>query len=162
MKITIRAAVPEDCEKIRPLQKEITDLHHNGRPDLLKTEPKFFTPEAFSEFLNKPDSYTYIAETEAGEVVGYAFSKIDPVRSHPVFIDFDRFCIEDICVLKKHRRTGIGRMLFERCKATAQEKKCRNMELGVWCFNTEAIAFYKSMGMHERYLRMELKLDSES
>ncbi|HNX15130.1 MAG TPA: GNAT family N-acetyltransferase [Oscillospiraceae bacterium] len=162
MKITIRSSVLEDCEKIRPLQKEITDLHHNSCPDLLKTEPKFFTPEAFLELLNKPDYFTYIAESEAGEVVGYAFVKIDRVRNHPVFIDFDRFCIEDICVLIKHRRTGIGRMLFERCKATAQEKNCRSIELSVWCFNTEAIVFYKSMGLQERYMRMELKLNSES
>ncbi len=30
MNINIRTAVIEDCERIRPLQKEIADLHHNG------------------------------------------------------------------------------------------------------------------------------------
>lgn len=38
MNINIRTAVIDDCERIRPLQKEIADLHHNGRPDLFKTE----------------------------------------------------------------------------------------------------------------------------
>lgn len=161
MNINIRTAVREDCKKIRPLQQEIADLHRNSRSDLFKTEPKFFTPETFSELLDKPDYYTYIAETETGEVVGYVFSNIEHIRNHSVYIDFDRFIIVDICVLKKYHCMGIGRMLFERCKETAQKTNCYNIELGVWCFNTEAIAFYKSIGMHERYLRMELKLDSE-
>lgn len=38
MKINIRNAVQEDCARIGPLQKEIADLHHEGRPDLFNTE----------------------------------------------------------------------------------------------------------------------------
>ena len=41
MNITIRTAVIDDCERIRPLQKEIADLHHKGRPDISK--PKLAT-----------------------------------------------------------------------------------------------------------------------
>ena len=43
MEFTIRPAEPSDCEKIRPLQKEIADLHHEGRPVLFRTEACVYT-----------------------------------------------------------------------------------------------------------------------
>lgn len=43
MNINIRTEVIDDCERIRPFQKEIADLHHKGRPDLFKTEARYFT-----------------------------------------------------------------------------------------------------------------------
>ncbi len=107
MNINIRTAVIEDCERIRPLQKKIADLHHKGRPDLFKTEARYFTKEAFSERLNDPKHTIYIAETDNGEVVGYAFAWIVSYRNHSTYIDFDCFYIDDIYVLKSHQRNGI-------------------------------------------------------
>lgn len=68
-KIKIRAAVAEDCERIRPLQKEIADLHYEGRPDLFKKEPRYFSNEAFADRINDPKHTILIAETDNGEVV---------------------------------------------------------------------------------------------
>lgn len=138
MNINIRTAVIDDCERIRPLQKEIADLHHNGRPDLFKTEARYFTKEAFAERLSDSKHTIYIAETDNGEVVGYAFAWIVSYRNHSTYIDFDCFYIDDICVLKSHQRNGIGKRLFECCKQKAQEKKCKMIELGVWGFNKDA------------------------
>jgi len=109
MNINIRTAVIADCERIRPLQKEIADLHHKGRPDLFKTEARYFTKEAFAERLSDPKHTIYIAQTDSGEVAGYAFAWIIQHRSHSTYIDFDRFYIDDICVLKSHQRNGIGK-----------------------------------------------------
>ena len=128
MNINIRTAVIDDCERIRPLQKEIADLHHNGRPDLFKTEARYFTKEAFAERLSDSKHTIYIAETDNGEVVGYAFAWIVSYRNHSTYIDFDCFYIDDICVLKSHQRNGIGKRLFECCKQKAQEKKCKMIE----------------------------------
>lgn len=159
MSITVRTAVPEDRERIRPLQQEIADLHHEGRPDLFKTEARFFNEEDFAARLSDPYHTVLIAETENGEVVGYAFAWVIEYRNHPTYMDFDTFYIDDICVLKAYRRMGIGKRLFERCRTIAMEKKCRNIDLGVWHFNREAIAFYESCGMTERIRRMEYRLE---
>jgi ribosomal protein S18 acetylase RimI-like enzyme len=159
MNITIRTAVPGDREKIRPLQKEIADLHHEGRPDLFKTEARYFTDESFAERLQKPGFYVYIAESETGEVVGYAFANIIQYRGNSTYVDFNKYYIDDICVLQKFRKHGIGTLLFQRCRETAQQLKCHNIDLGVYAFNREAIAFYRSCGMREQQLRMELRLD---
>lgn len=159
MNLTIRPAVIEDCERILPLQKEIADLHHTGRPDLFKTEARAFTKEAFAERLADPKHTIYIAETDHGQVVGYAFAWIKNYRNHPTYVDFDCFYLDDICVLKSYRRHGIGKMLLGRCKEKAKESGCRMMELGVWSFNKDAIAFYESCGMLERVRRMEYRLE---
>ena len=159
MNVHIRNAVLEDCERIRPLQQEIADIHHEGRPDLFKTEARYFTREAFSKRLNDPKHTVFIAQTDQGEVVGYAFAWIVSYRNHSTYIDFDCFYIDDICVLKSHQRNGIGKRLFERCKERAKENNCKMLELGVWGFNRVAIAFYKSCGMTDRILRMEYRLE---
>ena len=158
MKITIRNAVPEDCTRIRPLQKEIADLHYEGRPDLFQAEARYFTDESFAERLNDPTHTILIAETEGGDVVGYTFAWIISYHDHPTYKDFDCFYIDDICVRKAFQRNGIGHKLFERCKALAQENQCKTVELGVWAFNTKAIAFYENCGMTKRSYRMEYRL----
>ena len=159
MDITIRAAVQSDREKIRPLQQEIADLHREGRPDLFKTGARRISEEDFSQRLENPDHTILIAENENSEVVGYAFAWVIHYRNHPTYIDFDSYYIDDICVLGSHRRMGIGKRLFEHCKAIACEKHCKNIDLGVWGFNREAIAFYESCGMTERVRRMEYRLE---
>lgn len=159
MDINIRAAVAEDRVRIRPLQEEIAELHHEGRPDLFKNEARYFAEEAFAQRLQDPKYTVLIAETEQGEVVGYAFAWVISNRNHPTYIDFDCFYIDDICVLKRHRGKGIGSKLFAACKAVARECGCKNMELGVWSFNKDAIAFYESCGMKERVRRMEYDLE---
>lgn len=159
MSITIRNAVMADQEKIIPLQKEIADLHHEGRPDLFRTEGRYFTEEDFAERLRNPDHTVLIAENESGEAVGYAFAWVIRYRGHSTYKDFDSYYIDDICVLKTYRRKGIGRRLFEECRAIAQANNCRNIDLGVWSFNREAIAFYESCGMAERIRRMEYRLE---
>lgn len=159
MEINIRAAVAEDRIRIRPLQKEIAELHHEGRPDLFKNEPRYFTDESFAQRLQDPTHTVLIAETEQGEVVGYAFGWLISIRNHATYIDFDRFYIDDICVLKAHRGKGIGKKLFAACKDVAEKNGCKDMELGVWAFNESAIAFYRSCGMTDRVRRMQYNLE---
>lgn len=161
MNVVIRQAVPEDCLRIRPLQEQIALLHKKGRPDLFRAEARFFSQEAFNERLQDPKHTVLIAE-ENGVVVGYAFAWVIFYRDHPTYMDFDTFYIDDICVLESHRRRGIGRKLFQRCRETARTLGCKNMDLGVWSFNQGAIAFYERCGMQERVRRMELNLEEEA
>ena len=91
--------------------------------------------------------------------MGYAFAWIIPYRNHSTYIDFDCFYIDDICVLQKCRRQGIGKALFTRCKEQAKRSGCKMMDLGVWGFNQDAIRFYESCGMTERLRRMQYRLE---
>ena len=158
MGFIIRPAVPEDCTRILPLQEQISRLHYKGRPDLFKNEIRTYTEDQFRSWLDSPTHVPLIAEVN-GQIAGYAFSWVVQYRDHPTYRDFDSFYIDDICVLEKFRRLGIGRALMARCVAEAKRRSCRNVELGVWSFNKDAIAFYESCGMTERVKRMELRLE---
>lgn len=159
MEFFIRNAVSEDCAKIRPLQQEIADLHHEGRPDLFRTEARFFKQEDFDKRLSDPAHTVFIAEDENGGVIGYAFAWGISARNNPTYIDFDAYYIDDICVLKAWQGRGVGRALFERCKADALQRGCKHLELGVWSFNQNAIAFYEKCGFTEKVKKMEYRLD---
>jgi ribosomal protein S18 acetylase RimI-like enzyme len=158
MNFIIREAAADDRERIRPLQAEIARLHFEGRSDIFKQEARYYTDESFSAKLNNPEEYIYIAENEDGGVIGYAFAKLIRHRGHPTYRDFNMFYIDDICVLKKYRKQGIGKALFARCRNQALADDCFNMDLGVYSFNKNAIAFYEAMGMRPRTMHMELKL----
>lgn len=155
MKITTRRAAPADRIGIMPLQKEIADLHHDGRPDLFRTEARYYSEDDFYAKLTHPDHRIFIAEVD-GEVAGYVFALVKHVRSHPTYVDFDTFYIDDICVSERYRRHGIATALFERCTAQAREDGCYNIELNVFCFNEDAVAFYEAMGMKKMICRMEV------
>lgn len=158
MTITTRRAVMDDRIRIMPIQKEIADLHHDGRPDLFRTEAHYYSEDDFSARLTNPDHRIFIAEAD-GEVAGYVFAMVRHIRNHPSYVDFDTFYIDDICVAERYRRHGIATALFERCITQAREAGCRNLELGVYCFNGNAIAFYGAMGMKPVMQRMELRLE---
>ncbi|MGN1345883.1 MAG: GNAT family N-acetyltransferase [Eubacteriales bacterium] len=155
MNITVRCAVPEDRVRIMPLQKEIADLHHAGRPDLFRTEARFYSEANFNAMLAHPDHRIFIAEAD-GTVAGYVFAVIKHARNHSTYVDFDQFYIDDICVAERFRRHGIASALFERCTEQARADGCYNIELNVFCFNGDAIAFYEKMGMRPMIQRMEV------
>ena len=158
MDIRIRNAVSADCARIRPLQKEIAELHHAGRPDLFKTEARYFTQAAFDARLQDPAHTVFIAETDRGDVVGYAFAWVKSQRNHSTYVDFDCFYIDDVCVLKSWQHKGVGTQLLNACRERAAALRCKNMELGVWQFNQDAIQFYTRCGFQIRALRMEQTL----
>ena len=160
MNITIRRAVPADRIRIMPLQKEIAELHYRGRPDLFRTEARYYSEDDFYARLTHPDHRIFIAEAD-GAVAGYVFAAVKHIRNHPTYVDFDIFHIDDICVLEKYRRNGAASALFERCTAQAREDGCHSIELNVFCFNENAIRFYEAMGMEPMVQRMEFRLDGE-
>jgi len=159
MEFTVRNAVLEDCHRILPMQEQISKLHFKGRPDLFKNEVRTYTEGVFQKWLNSPTHVLLIAEV-GNEIAGYAFSWVIQYRDHPTYRDFDSFYIDDICVLEKFRRMGIGRALIAQCKKEAKRLGCKNIDLGVWSFNKNAIAFYESCGMKERTKRMEMDLEA--
>jgi len=158
MNVVVRRAVLADNEKIRPMQAEIAKLHYEGKPELFKPEPRYYTNEDFAKMLADPERYVFVAEEDGGRIVGYAFAYIIHVRRHPTYIDFDRFYIDDICVLEECRGKGIGKRLFAACREAAAQTDCTTMELGVFGFNKGAIAFYEACGMTEQQRRMEIVL----
>lgn len=55
----------------------------------------------------------------------------------------------------------MARLLFEAVLALARRSNANSLELTVWEFNRDALAFYQAMGMKGKNRRLELILGSE-
>ena len=48
----IKRAVKEDIGDIDRLLRQVLEVHHNGRPDLFKTDTKKYTPQGWEHLQN--------------------------------------------------------------------------------------------------------------
>ena len=108
-----RCSVQCDREQLRALQKEIAELHHAGRPDLFRTEARYFTPEEFAQPLSEDKYVNLIAQDASGQVIGYAFGWVLSYRNHSTYVDHDCLYVDDVCVLHACQRQGVGQALLE-------------------------------------------------
>ena len=69
------------------------------------------------------------------------------------FLDIDEFCVD-----KAYRRQGIASEMISFIRNYAKEKGWNRLELNMWEFNEEALAFYEAMGFktYRRYMEMML------
>ncbi len=153
----IRRARHEDYDGILHLLTQIAALHHRGRPDIFKSGVKKYTADELSEITADPLKPVFVA-AEDGQVLGYAFAVVVSYKNHAVFRDYTALYIDDLCVDENIRGKGVGKLLFEAITDFANELGIDMLDLNVWEFNKEAIAFYERMGMSTSRRRMELKL----
>lgn len=157
MNITVRRAKLSDAEKVSDLYCQISQLHHEGRPDIFKPAFRKYTQNEFMELICMKEFAVLVAEDEGGIVHGYAFCKIRCFESS-IIEPYKALYIDDICVDRESRGQHVGKALFEAVKELASELNCDNIELNVWEFNESAIRFYEKMGMTTQRRCMELKL----
>lgn len=157
MKIVIRSAQAEDFEQIAELDRQIFGLHYKNRPDMFNASYQY-SREHYRDILDNQDQCILVARQEAGEpILGYAEVHILK-RGNAVYNSFVTVYIESFGIADGCRRMGAGTKLFYYIKKLAAEVKARNIELNVWKFNTGAVEFYKSVGLQEQCIRMELTL----
>ena len=157
MNITVRRAVPSDAERVSDLYFQMSEIHHEGRPDIFKPAIRKYTPNEFAQLISIKDFHVLIAEDEVGTVLGYAFCKVKCFETS-VVQPYRAFYIDDFCIDVDSRGNHVGKTLFEAARALASELDCDNIELNVWEFNESALKFYEKMGMTTQRRCMEIKL----
>ena len=160
MKLFVRRMEEEDYPALLPLQEEIQRLHEASRPDLFRRGAVSYPEEAFRMVVNDLDWRCAVCEAD-GRIVGFVFSFIRRIRDHRNMTDADLLVVDDICVAEDFRRRGAGRALFDYAEAASKEAGCARLELSVWAFNKDALAFYRAMGLVPREIRMEKREEAE-
>jgi GNAT superfamily N-acetyltransferase len=134
--VELRPAVPADIPVILDLIRELAEYERDpgavvATPDLLYDA--LFGPKAVAHAI--------VAEV-AAEVAGFAL----------YFFNFSTWTgrrglyLEDFYVRPAARGAGVGRRLFSRLAAIAQECGCGRMDLSVLNWNESAIRFYDRCG----------------
>ena len=153
----IRFAKENELGRVNELRRQVNDLHVAGRPDLFR--PGF--SRELQDFLrviwNDSEKEIVVAERE-GAVCGYAVLHLvhrpeNPSKLARDFLDVDEFGVDEA-----FRRQGVATAMIDFIRAFAKEKGLRRIELNMWEFDRDALAFYEAVGFstYRRYMEMDL------
>lgn len=98
--------------------------------------------QLMSELNNINSAFYFLKNND--ETVGYIKLNIKDAQSEgilPTALELER-----IYITPTHKRQGYGRQLIAYAEKRAKELVCTDIWLGVWEFNTDALAFYERMG----------------
>jgi GNAT superfamily N-acetyltransferase len=132
MKIKIRNAGKEDCERLLELVHELA-LYEKAPEQVTVTLDHFIE----SGFGQHPVWWALVAEV-AGVVQGFAlyYVRYSTWKGQ-------RMYLEDLLVTEEMRCKGIGKLLFDQLIVEAKEKKFNGIVWQVLEWNQPAIQFYK-------------------
>ena len=156
----VRFAKNEDVPAILALLQQVGRLHHEGRPDLFRSDAQKYGASQVIRMLEDPDQPIFIA-AEEDAVLGYGFCQIKTHTQNPVFHDYTELYIDDICVDKTQRSKGGGSAIYEEILRYGKKRKCHNITLNVWSFNKQAMAFYEKCGLKPQRIFMETVLENQ-
>ena len=146
----IKKAKPGDFKSIFRLITELAEFEKLNPPD--KKAKKRLYKDAFG----KKPVYNVITASEGKQTIGYAFY----FYTYSSFLARKTLYLEDIYITKSKRKSGAGKLLFNRLVKTAKKQKCGRMEWCVLDWNKNAIDFYDRLGAKPLkdwiYYRLEL------
>ena len=133
----IRVATPDDVPAIGRMIRELAEFERE--PDAVKT-----TSDQLHDALFGPDAVTsaLITLNDGGDPVGFALW----YRSFSTWEGVPGIYLEDLYVSEDQRGSGLGRALLTSLARIVVHRGWARLEWAVLRWNTEAIAFYDSIG----------------
>lgn len=154
----IRFATAQDISGILALLRQVGQVHHNGRPDIFRSNAQKYSASQVISMLDKPKTPIFVA-VEEEKVLGYSFCMIKTYENDPVMTDRTELYIDDLCVDADARGKGIGKALYETVYKYAKMRKCGSITLNVWACNEGAMKFYEKCGLKAQKIGMETLLE---
>jgi ribosomal protein S18 acetylase RimI-like enzyme len=161
MELTIREATAADYAAIGDIFAEADDLHRQHLPHIFQKPPGPAREQEYILGLLADESVGLFLAQLGGQVVGLVCVLARAAPAVPMFVPRRYANVDSLVVQQGFRRRGIGRALMERVQAWAQDKGLDHIELHVWDFNQEAIAFYQQLGYENLSRRMGKRLDKQ-
>ena len=133
----IRVATPDDLPAIGRMIRELAE--YEREPDAVKA-----TPEQLNDALFGPEAVAsaLLALDPDGEPAGMALW----YRSFSTWDGVPGIYLEDLYVGEGQRGSGLGRALLSALAAIVVHRGWSRLEWSVLTWNSEAIAFYDSLG----------------
>jgi GNAT superfamily N-acetyltransferase len=133
----IRAATPEDVPAIGRMIRELAEFERE--PNAVKT-----TPEQLHEALFGADAVAsaLIALDDSGVPAGFALW----YRTFSTWEGVPGLFLEDLYIAGSQRGSGLGRALLTALARIVVKNGWKRLEWNVLRWNSEAIAFYDTLG----------------
>ena len=154
--MTIRFAEQDDLERVNELRKQVNDLHVCGRPETFKAGfPAELRDHIYTVFRD-PRQKIVVAEKD-GTLCGFAVLNHITRPETPYMYVRDYLDIDEFCVDTAFRRQGIASGMIAFIRDYAKSEGFDRIELNMWEFNQDALAFYEAIGFSTYRRYMELK-----
>ena len=155
--VLVRMAEESDLEQVNVLRRQVNDLHVAGKPEIFKPgfcdELRDYIYTIFAD----PMKAVVVAELD-GQVCGFAVLNHIVRPENPFMYVRDYLDIDEFCVDKAVRRRGVATAMIDYIRDYAKEQGFSRLELNMWEFNRDALAFYEAAGFttYRRYMEMPL------
>ena len=155
--MNVRLANENELSRINALRKQVNDLHVAGKPDVFKPGSTKELQNFIFEIWNDPEKEIVVAE-QNGFICGFAVlnhvnKPENPFMYERDYLDIDEFGVDECC-----RRQGVATAMIAFIREFAVNKGFHRIELNMWEFNRDALAFYEATGFatFRRYLEMSV------
>lgn len=132
-----------DYPEVKAMAHDLQFQHVKGREDIFDPAYEEYTVEKFKQLVNSEKTLAYTIK-ENGRLLGYIVAEI--MNLSGVFKKAVVVYVNDLYVSKEARGKHIGTSLMAKIEEDARKIKAKRIELMVWSFNEEAIAFYRHLG----------------
>lgn len=151
----VRFARREELEAVNVLRREVNDLHVAGKPEVFKPGFSDELRDYIYVIWDDPQKDIVVAE-ERGVICGFAVLSHIVRPENPFMYQRDFLDIDEFCVASAYRRHGVATAMIDFIRGTAKERGIRRIELNMWEFNQDALAFYEAVGFttFRRYMEM--------
>lgn len=157
MVIQIEEAKEHHYIEVNRLVKQGHDDHVQGDGTVFREVEAVMPKEYYMELLEQEHSTVLVAQEES-KIIGFAVISIEGSPDYPSLVQRKFAYIHDFGVDQSSKLQGIGSLLFEACLKWAKERNVNEVELNVWEFNEEAIAFYRKHSMKTISRKMRLAI----
>jgi ribosomal protein S18 acetylase RimI-like enzyme len=150
--VDIVRAGAERIPDLRPLWESLSRHHAEVAPELAmlgevrpEADSWAVRRELYEEWLQDPDAFVLIAESDGGPV-GYAVVQLRGPEE--TWATGDRVAqLETLAVLPGHRGQGIGSALVERMHEELRRLGASHFVVSVIASNADAVRFYERLGL---------------
>lgn len=155
--MNVRFAKEAELGRVNVLRMQVKELHAAGKPEIFKPGFSQELQELIYEIWNDPDKGIVVAE-QGGVICGFAVLNHIVRPENPFMFERDFLDIDEFGVDEAYRRQGAATEMIAFIREYAVEKGFRRIELNVWEFNLDALAFYEAVGFstYRRYMEMPL------
>ena len=153
----VRFAKKNELERVNELRRQVHELHAAGRPDIFKPG---FPPELrdhVDTIRNDPGQEIVVNERD-GVLCGYAVLHRINKPENPFMHKRDYLDIDEFGVDEAYRRTKVATEMMSFIREYAKEQGFTRIELNMWEFNEEALAFYEATGFSTYRRNLEMVL----
>ena len=158
MALVIREATPLDYENLCELFDEADKLHRTHLPEWFQEPTGPARDKSFVLGLLANETAEVFVVEHKGELLGLVQAAVKDSPSLSILVPRCYVAVDTLVVKENFRKQGIGQKLMDTVHHWAKSKGASEIELNVYEFNQEAIAFYQKLGYKTISHKMNIPL----